>query len=435
MDGAAGEGKRGAFASACGGRFSGAPGAWYRRGVMAKPRTLAFLRTEAGAGALLAVSALLALIAANSRFAAGYEAFVNWPLPLRLGGFARTASVAGWVRDGLMTAVFLVIGLQVKFEIVKGEVSSPRRFVLPLVSAAGGLLAPALLIAILSPHAPWPDWLAAGASDTALALAALSAVGRPLPDSVRLFLLVVAGADILAVSALGALAGPGRIDADGLFMALALLLGLGLMGRWRAAPRLFYAVGFVLVWGLLQRAGIGAALAGFGCAAVTPVRVRRGGVESVGETFVNGLHGYVAFLILPLFVFVAAGAPLREVGWRGLLGGPAAALLLAMVAAKPAGVLGGAFLAAVLRVGRKPLEASWSELAGAALLCGAGLTFSLYVAGAAGTPAPAVRAAILAASALAVAAGVGVLASAAQSRRAVAAEAARLNPYRASRRA
>lgn len=402
---------------------------------MAKPRTLAFLRTEAGAGALLALAAVLGLIAANSRFAAGYQAFVSWPAPLQFGAFARTMTVGGWVRDGLMTAVFLVLGLQVKFEIVKGEVSSPRRIVLPLISAAGGLAAPALLFGLVSPHAPWPDWLAAGASDSALALAALAAVGRPLPESVRLFLLIVAGAEILVCTAASAVMGSRALDADALFIALALLVGLGVMGAWRAAPRLFYAAGFVVVWALMLQAGIGAPLAGFACAAVTPVRGRPGGVESVGETFVNGLHGYVAFLILPLFVFTAAGAPLGHLSGREMLSPPVLALLLGMIAAKPAGVLGGALLASVLHVGRKPLAASWAELAGAALLCGAGLSFSLYVAGPASVASPAVTIAILLASAVTVAAGVGVLGAAAQTRRAADAQAARISPYRVSRRA
>lgn len=398
---------------------------------MAKRSTLAFLRTEAGAGAVMAGAAALGLMAANSRLGPDYAALTGFAIPVRVGAFAQTLSLAGWVREGLMSLVFLVIGLQVKFEAMKGEASSHRRIVLPLVSAAAGLLAPAAFLSLTTGfHASPALWFCAGAGDTAAALTVLAAVGGRLPQSLRFFILIVAGADTLASVILSALASPASLHPDPLLGAAVILAMLALLGRWRAAPRLFYAAGIVLVLALALQGGISTALAAFACAAVTPVRARPGGQESVQETFTNGLHPYVVFAVVPLFLFTAAGAPLRssavDVTTAWLVVG-------AMTLVKPGAILLASALAALLRLGRKPLEASWLEMAGAALLCGAGLTFSLYAAGP--RPEAGVVVGVLAGSLLSAGAGFAVLTLAARSRRNAAAPARQAPAYRAARRA
>jgi NhaA family Na+:H+ antiporter len=350
---------------------------------MAKPLTLAFLRTEAGAGAVLAIAALAGLAMANSHWAPTYHAFIAAQVPFRLGPFADTRSVADWTRDGLMAAVFLVVGLEAKYEILRGEFSSPRRMGAPLMAAAGGLVVPALAylaINLVGPHGRPGAWPAATPTDVAFALAALALFGRRLPASLRLFILCVAVAgDLGAVILIGVLFhGPlHSAPLTGAAVVLAILAGLS---RWRRAPRLFYAAGFVLVWAFTLKSGLNTCVAGLACALTTPIDPRRADQESVLTTFMDGMHPYVAYAILPLFVFTTTGISLRGLA-PDALGAPAPlGLLVGLVLAKPLGVFGGALLSVTFKVGRRPLGVSWAELFGVACLCGAGFTVSLFVA-------------------------------------------------------
>ena len=405
---------------------------------MAKPPTLAFLRTEAGAGALLAAAAALGLLLANSRFAGDYAALAGAPLVVRVGGFMQSLSLAEWVRQGFMAAFFLVVGLQVKFEAVKGEVSSPRRTLLPLISAAGGLAASALTCMAIDGAASAASlWLTPAATDAAIALFVFTLVGQGLPDSLRLFLLVVAVADDLAAVAIAGVSTSAHLHPHALLGALAVLAALVVLGAWRGAPRLFYAVGFVLVWALTLQGGLTTSLAGLACAMVTPIGARRGGQQSVVKTFTDGLHPYVAFVILPLFAFTAAGVSLNPSAWRGGLAVPAVGVFVGLVIAKPAGVFLSALAAATLRLGRKPLDATWGEMAGVALLCGVGLTMSLFVEriSPVAPRSSAVTLAILLGSALSVLLGAAVLRLARRARLGLRRDERDLERYSASRRA
>jgi NhaA family Na+:H+ antiporter len=193
----------------------------------------------------------------------------------------------------------------------------------------------------------------------------------------------------------------------------ATLAGLTLLSRWRRAPFLFYALGFALVWGLTLKSGLGTALAGVACALSVPVGARRPGQESTLRFFMDSLHPYVAFGVLPLFVFTVAGVPLRELRPADLLQPGPLAVLAALAIGKPAGVFGACGAAILSRLVRRPTGAGWGELAGVALICGAGFTVSFYVAGPAaqaGSAGAALRAAILLGSLIPTLAGGGLLA-------------------------
>jgi NhaA family Na+:H+ antiporter len=217
----------------------------------------------------------------------------------------------------------------------------------------------------------------------------------------RLFILTVALAGDLAAIVLVGLIFHGPLQTGPLTGAGLVLAALAALSRWRRAPRLFYAAGFVLVWAFTLKSGVSTCVAGLACALTTPVDPRRADQESVLTTFMDGLQPYVAYLILPLFVFTAAG-----VNFRGLAPGDMAApapvgLILGLLIAKPLGVFGGALAAAAGKFGRRPLSVSWLELFGVACLCGAGFTVSLYIADLAFPPAAlgAVRLAVMLGSA------------------------------------
>ncbi|HEY5071156.1 MAG TPA: Na+/H+ antiporter NhaA [Caulobacteraceae bacterium] len=350
---------------------------------MARRLTLDFLKTESGAGLLLALAAAAAVAWANSPWADRYFALVATPIAVRLGDFAQTRSLSGWVADGLMAIFFLVVGMEIKFEVLRGELSSPRRLALPVLAALGGMVVPALVyMAVnLGPRGVPSGWPAATATDIAFALAALAIVAPRLPSALRVFLLTLAIADDVGAVALIALLYTAKLDpaaTAGVGLALAALAALS---RWRRAPFLFYAVGFVVVWGFTLQSGLNTSIAGIACAMTVPVGARRAGQDSVLKFFMDSLHPYVAYAILPLFAFTAAGFSLGGLGAREILSPVPLGLALALLIGKPVGVFGFSLAATATRVARKPAGGTWLELFGVSLVCGVGFTVSLFIGG------------------------------------------------------
>jgi NhaA family Na+:H+ antiporter len=384
---------------------------------MARPSTLAFLKTESGAGALLALAALAAVFLANSPLADSYFAFIHAQVPVRLGAFDQTRDVLGWTRDGLMAAFFLVVGMEIKFEVLRGEFSSPRRLALPILAALGGMAGPALVYLAVNagPGGTPSGWPIPTPTDVAFSLAALALVGRGLPQSLRLFLLTLAVVDDLGAVALIGLLFSAPIHPRSLSGALLTLGALAALSRWKTAPRLVYAAGFVLVWAFTLQSGINTSVAGFACALTVPIAPRRADRESVLKTFMDGLHPYVAYGILPFFAFISAGFSLGDLGWRALVAPMPLGVAFGLLVGKPLGVISLSALAVATRLGRRPLGAGWAQLFGVALLCGAGFTMSFFIGALALGPSdgPAMgplRAAVILGSLLSVLAGGAVLA-------------------------
>ncbi len=349
--------------------------------AMAKRITLDFLRTESASGAILAAAALLAIVLANSPWSSFYFGFIEAPFTLQVGDFAETHSVLDWVKKGLMAIFFFVVGLEIKFEIVKGELANPRRLALPVLAALGGMVGPALVYLALNTGAGGEPqgWPVPVATDIAFALAALAVAGPRLPPTLRIFLLTLAIVDDLgAVGLIGALF-THNIHLAAAGEALVVLTLMALMGRWRQAPYLFYAIGFLLVWGFTLKSGISPAVAGVAAAATIPLGARKAGRPGMLEDFMEGLHPYVAFLILPLFAFTAAGFSLKGLGLSDIAGPVALGVIAGLVIGKPIGVFGAASLVIGLKLARRPTGMKWVELLGLSMLCGVGFTMSLYI--------------------------------------------------------
>jgi NhaA family Na+:H+ antiporter len=383
---------------------------------MARPPTLAFLKTESGAGAVLALAALAALALANSPWADLYSGFIRAPLSVRVGAFDQTRSVLSWTRDGLMTMFFLVVGMEIKFEILRGEFSSPRRLALPFLAALGGMAGPAALYLALNAGAGGArqGWPIPTATDIAFSLAALAVFGRRLPQSLRLFLLTLAVADDLGAIILIGLVFSTPIHPTALAGAALTLGALIALSRWRSAPRLLYAAGFVLAWAFTLQSGLNTSVAGLACALTVPIAARRADQESILKTFMDGLHPYVANGVLPLFAFVSAGVSWSHLGWRELLGPVPLGIAVGLAVGKPLGIMALCGLAVATRLARRPMGSTWSELAGVAMLCGAGFTMSFFMGALAFPPEDLVaraevRAAVIIGSLLSVLAGGVVL--------------------------
>ena len=350
---------------------------------MARRPTLEFLKTESGAGLVLTVAAAAALAMANSHWAPAYFAFVNHPIPVRVGDFAETRTVLGWVKDGLMAIFFLVVGMEIKFEVLRGELASPRRLALPILAALGGMVAPALIYLAMNLGAGGAPqgWPAPTATDIAFALAALAVAAPRMPASLRVFLLTLAIADDLGAVALIGMMFTRTVHWLSLAGAGMTLAALAAVSRWRRAPYLLYAVGFAVVWVFTLESGVNVSLAGIACAITTPVGARRPGQESVLKYFMDSLHPYVAYLILPLFAFTAAGFSFGDLTAVQMTMPMPLGLALALLVGKPLGVFAASALAVVTRLGRRPAGTTWLELLGVSILCGIGFTMSLYIGG------------------------------------------------------
>jgi NhaA family Na+:H+ antiporter len=350
---------------------------------MAGRLTLDFLKTESSAGLAPVGAAAIALILANSPLAPDYFHFLARPVPVQIGNFAETASVASWIKDGLMAAFFLIVGLEIKFEVLRGELSSPRRLATPILAALGGMVVPALVYAAInvSPGGAPRGWPVGTPTDIAFALAALTIAAPRLPSSLRLFLLTLAIADDFgAVALIGALYTT-SVNWAALAGAGVVLLLLAALSRVRRGPLLLYAVGFVLVWAFCLKSGVNTSVAGVACALTVPVGARRPGGESMLTLFMDALHPWVAYGVLPLFAFAAAGFPFRGLTPHDVLAPVALGVGLALFIGKPLGVFGVASLAATLKFGRRPAGSTWLELLGVAQLTGVGFTMSFYLGG------------------------------------------------------
>ena len=383
---------------------------------MAKRITLDFLKTESASGLILAAAAAAAVAVANSPGDGLYFRLLAAPVTVQIGGFAETLSFADWVKQGLMAVFFFVVGLEIKYEALKGELANPRRLALPILAALGGMVAPALVYLACnlgSGGAPqgWPTPIA---TDIAFAMATLAVAGPRLPPTLRVFLLTLA-----IVDDLGAVAVIAAVFTSGLRMialagALATLALMGLLSRWRGAPYLFYAAGFLLVWGFTLKSGVSTSVAGVAAAMTVPIGPRKPGRPGVLEDFMESLHPYVAFFILPLFAFCAAGVDFGRLGLGDLFGPVTLGVAAGLLIGKPLGVFGVTALLIGLKVSRRPTGAKWIDLFGISLLCGIGFTMSLFIgelAFPATGPGPAqVRLGVIAGSILSTLAGAGVLA-------------------------
>ncbi|WP_292050841.1 MULTISPECIES: Na+/H+ antiporter NhaA [unclassified Brevundimonas] len=347
---------------------------------MAKKLTLDFLKTEAASGAALGLAALAALIVANSAWSADYFAWLKSVQVLQIGPLRLEETVSDWIKEGLMAVFFLVVGLEIKYEILKGELSNPKKLAMPIISALGGMVAPIGVYLLISnllggPHEGWPIPVA---TDIAFALAVFGLVGKNLPSSLRVFLLTLAIVDDLgAIVLIAALFSQG-VELMPLLGAIGVLGVMAVLGRWRLAAA-FWCIGFAAMWWLTVMSGLSTSLAAVAFAAIVPVNPRRETGASPLRDAMHDLHPYVAFLVLPVFAFAKAGVSFGGLSLEQAFAPLVIGIALGLFIGKQIGVFGAAWLAATLRIADKPTGASWAQVYGVSLLCGIGFTMSLFI--------------------------------------------------------
>ena len=348
---------------------------------MARKLTLDFLKTETASGAALALATVAALVVANSPLSADYFAWLKSYHVVQIGPLRLEETVSEWIKEGLMAVFFLVVGLEIKYEIVRGELSDPKKLATPVLAALGGMVAPALVYLAITgmtggPHGGWPIPLA---TDIAFALAVFALVGKGLPASLRVFLLTLAIVDDLGAIAMIAILFSQGVQWMPLLGVAALLVGGAIWGRSMRIPAPFWVLGFAAVWWLTVQAGLSTSLTAVAFALIVPIAPRAEDRQSPLKEAMHDLHPYVAWLILPLFAFAKAG-----VSFAGLSLDQAFAPLVLGIAGglfvgKQIGVFGAAWLATKLGLGTRPTDATWLQVYGVSLLCGVGFTMSLFI--------------------------------------------------------
>jgi NhaA family Na+:H+ antiporter len=339
-----------------------------------------FLKLESAGGLLLMAAAGLALLLDNTSLAWLYDRLLGVTFSVRLGSAGLEKPLLLWINDGLMAVFFLLVGLEIKREILQGELSSRARAALPAIAAVGGMVVPALIFVAVNHGSPesLPGWAIPAATDIAFALGILSLLGSRVPLSLKVFLTAVAIIDDLGAIVVIALFYTADLSWLSLGLAIVCAAGLFAMNRAGVTKIAPYAVVGLVMWVCVLKSGIHATLAGVVVALAIPLRSETEG-ESPLVGLEHALHPWVAYLILPLFAFANAGVSLGGLSVRDFFEPLPLGIAAGLFLGKQLGVLSFTWLAVALRIGARPEGASWPQIYGAALLAGVGFTMSLFI--------------------------------------------------------
>ncbi|HOV96296.1 MAG TPA: Na+/H+ antiporter NhaA [Thermomonas sp.] len=344
-----------------------------------------FFRLEAAAGIVLMLVAALALVCANSPLAASYQAFRHLPLGLPALG---QQPLEWWINDGLMAVFFLLVSLEIKREVVSGQLSSRAQLLLPVVCAVAGVALPALMYTALNhgDASAMRGWAIPTATDIAFALGVLALLGPRVPLGMKLLLSTIAVVDDLIAILIIAL-----FYAQGLWwpaLAAAALVALAMyaLKRYKVTRLTPYLLLGAVLWVLVLKSGVHATLAGVVTGLLIPHVDPRNAIDdaiehSPLETLEHALHPWVAYAILPLFAFANAGLALGGVAGDALLAPLPLGILLGLLMGKPVGIVAAAMLLRALGIARFPEGMDGRAMVGLGLLCGIGFTMSLFIAG------------------------------------------------------
>lgn len=344
-----------------------------------------FLTGEAGSGILLMAAAAIALLLANlpgtGHF---YHALVHAETGPQLTPGLGPMTVHLWINDGLMAVFFLVVGLEIKRELVDGDLSTWERRRLPFIAAAMGMIVPACVYLLFVRGRPElsSGWAIPAATDIAFAIGVVALLGRRVPASLKLMLTAIAIVDDMGAVAIIALAYTQAIDLLALSAAavvLLLMLGLNRLGIRQLAP---YLLGFLALWYFTLLSGVHATVAGVLTAMVVPITCTPGAPDAADSPLhrlEHGVHPWSAYLIVPLFGFVNAGISFNAAAFDAMLMPLPLGVAAGLFFGKQIGIFGGIWIADRLGLAKRPAAANWAQIYGMALLCGIGFTMSLFI--------------------------------------------------------
>ena len=340
-----------------------------------------FLRLESAGGILLVVAMVIAMIVVNTGLWPLYKGLLAIPLEIRIGEFEIAKPLLLWINDGLMAIFFFLIGLEVKREVMEGELSDPAQIMLPAVAAVGGVVVPALVFTWFNygDESAMKAWAIPTATDIAFALGILSLLGKRVPASLKLFLLTLAIIDDLVAILIIAIFYSVDISTLSLIVAGIAYAAL-VIQNWRGVMRLTsYLVFGLIMWAAVLKSGVHATIAGVLLAFTIPLKHPEGKQYSPLRNLEHDLHPTVVFIILPLFAFANTGIPLEGMNMKTLMQPEPFGIAMGLFLGKQLGVFTFTWAAVKTGIAKLPLHVGWLEIYGLSVLTGIGFTMSLFI--------------------------------------------------------
>jgi len=340
-----------------------------------------FLKLETSAGIMLMLAAVLALIANNSPLSGFYSAFLDTPVAVQVGGLEIAKPLLLWINDGLMAIFFFLVGLEVKREVLQGELSSFRKASLPLLAAIGGMAGPALIYSYINwgNAATMVGWAIPSATDIAFALGVLALLGNRVPVSLKIFLLALAIIDDIGAILIIAVFYTANLSVESLALAGIGFMALLIINRSGVKSITPYALVGLFIWVCVLKSGIHATLAGVLTALAIPIEGKTKDEQSPLHHLEHSLHPWVAFAVLPIFAFANAGVSLAAIQLSDLTASVPLGIALGLFFGNQIAIFALSFTAVKLGIAKLPENVRWIQIYGVGCLAGIGFTMSLFI--------------------------------------------------------
>lgn len=340
------------------------------------------IKSESFPGILLIFFTLLALLCQNSAsFSGVYENFLYTKITLEVNDFRLSKSLLHWINDGLITIFFFCIGLELKYEILRGQLKSLRAVTLPIFGALGGMLVPALIFSLINFNHDFAmhGWAIPTATDIAFAVGVLMLLGNKIPSSLKLFLLSLAIFDDFGAIVIIALFYTSKLSLLALLSCVFCMMVLWVLNLLKISRLAIYLIVAFVLWLSMLESGVHATLAGVITAIFIPLETRDGG-EFLKKIY-KDLNPYVIYFILPLFAFVNAGVDLRDLEPAMLFSGVSLGIFLGLFIGKQVGVFLFSYLSIHFKLASLPNGTTYKQFYGICILAGIGFTMSLFIDG------------------------------------------------------
>jgi NhaA family Na+:H+ antiporter len=339
-----------------------------------------FFKLESASGLILLFAAAIALMLSNSNFDTVYFNTLQKYINLGIGSFSLKLSVIHWINDVLMTVFFFLVSLEIKREIVQGELSNPKQALLPIIGAVGGMAVPAAIYIVININSPdtLNGWAIPSATDIAFSLGVLSLLGKRVPISLKIFLTALAIIDDLGAIVIIAFFYSGNVEIYYLLLMVAAVLVLVILNKLNVRSFIPYLLIGILLWEFTHQSGIHATIAGVLLALLIP-HDKKDKNKSLLLRLEHSIAPYVAFGIMPLFAFANAGVSLEGISFATLLKPVPLGILCGLFFGKQIGVFLFAYISVKLNLAQKPNNSNWTALYAVSVLTGIGFTMSLFV--------------------------------------------------------
>lgn len=344
-------------------------------------RITKFFSSKLAPGILLVAATIIAMLMENSPLHGLYDAIKDTPVVLQVGAFKIDKPLLLWINDGLMAIFFLLVGLEIKREVLKGHLSQRDQLTLPLIAAFGGVVFPALIYYYFNMNSAHTldGWAIPAATDIAFALGVLTLLGNRAPNSLKVILVAIAIIDDLAAIIIIALFYTAETSMLSLGLASIGLFAAYLLNRRGITKLGPYAIIGLFVWACVLKSGVHATLAGVALGLIIPLRIKNEDGKSPLKVMEHALHPWVVFGVIPIFAFVNAGLSLSGVSLETFMDPITIGIIAGLFIGKPLGVFGLTFIAAKLKLCKLPNNVSWVQFFGLSALTGIGFTMSLFI--------------------------------------------------------